>query len=237
MGEEGLSREGLAQLPLHALAEIEEKLGRKRFAQIMLGGGAEPAAAPRAARGAPAELSSKARVPKGRRVVKRVRTAARDPRFDELSGTCDAGAFERRYAFVEEMQEKEEAEVRHTARKVKSKSRKAGLMVRAPAGEGGGGHGDGWADRRTQRLHQSMVDKRQQRVEARNEREAKMQRNRDERARVAEGKRPYFLKEGDAKALKVLEAYGGDGGGGQEERVRRRRKRAAGKLGRRMPKL
>lgn len=62
----------------------------------------------------------------------------------------------------------------------------------------------------------------------------KKQRNRDERIRVAQGKKPFFLKKGDVRALKVLEQY--EGASGVQQKLKVRRKRAAGKMGRRLPK-
>ena len=137
----------------------------------------------------PMEVSSKRRVGTlrdsaalGDRAAPRARKrgAARDPRFEETCGRLDADAWRRKYDFLDAHQQREIGQLEDDARRERKRARK---------GRGGA--------EAAHALREQLVVARQQRLErVRGEKQQAQLREwkRDERAKVATGKAPFYLK-------------------------------------------
>ena len=138
----------------------------------------------------PMELSSKRRVGTlrdssalGDRAAparSRKRGAARDPRFEDACGRLDGDAWRREYDFLDAHQQREIGQLEGDARRERKRARK---------GRGGA--------EAAHALREQLVVARQQRLErVRGEKQQAQLREwkRDERAKVAAGKAPFYLK-------------------------------------------
>jgi len=233
----------LADLPFEVLQQIQRKVGVKRFKEYLRaaegggaaaavtttdaddepsGGGASRGRADRkpkrkAARtkGAPVESSSRRPVSKRRKVVPAYSGPQRDPRFDTLSGSYNDELWSKSYGFLDEKRAEECAELKKQIKKAKDPEKKEEL----------------------QRLLQSVRGRMDERARVEAARKVKSVRSRAERDLVAKGKRPFYLKEADAKGLEKIEQFEEikKKGGSVSKKLAARRKRDASKLRRHLP--
>jgi len=126
---------------------------------------------------APMEASSKAPNRKPRRVVPEATKPRRDPRFDSLSGSYNPDLWNKSYDFLSTKQEEEASEIRSEVKKTKDPERREELL----------------------RVMQSLRGRVDGRKQAEDKQKAKSERTKAERELVAKGKKPFYLKESDAK--------------------------------------
>eukprot|EP00128_Syssomonas_multiformis_P014208 Colp12_sorted_trinity150504_noHs@33654 len=211
--DEGLSdlRKKAANIPFDQLQKLREKLGSKKFDQLMRSGGGsesdsdgdaeetvplqkkkakktedeEKAIAKRANKNRPQEISSKVKAPFLRRVIQVKKQVHRDPRFDSLSGKLNDDLFKKSYAFLDEIALRETKVLKEELKKEKDPERRREI--------------------------QSALDKRKQEAKKRETEEAKRklksERNKMERGLVAKGKKPFFLKKSDERKLELISTY------------------------------
>ncbi|XP_075704623.1 ribosomal RNA processing protein 36 homolog [Rhinoderma darwinii] len=133
----------------------------------------------------PLEMSSKKPVPFLRKVVLTKKTIQRDPRFDDLSGEFKPEVFEKTYSFLDQikLREKEVLEKRlWKARNPALREQLTQLLRRMNQQEA--------AAQQKQRL-----------------RERQVQFKRQQRERAQQGKRPFYLKKGDARKLELAQKF------------------------------
>lgn len=177
----------MADVPLEALESLRQD-GRG------LVGNAARAAAARAKeqkfkrdnKDRPQEVSSKRAVGRFREVIQVARSEHVDPRFDTSHGPLDTDAFRKRYSFLyNDLLPKEKAELH--ARMKKEANPKFKTRLQAQLNRVDQALRDEDVRRRTQVLEQDWKAK--------------------ERAAVASGKQPYFLKDSERKRLALLAKF------------------------------
>ena len=133
----------------------------------------------------PAVQSSKRPVSRFQQVVEIPKSKARDPRFESLTGKFDERVFDKQYAFVFDLRKQEIEEMRKQLRKEKDQTVAEELKRKIARG--------------TQEL--KMREKK--------ERRSKLEQDwkRKERDAVKQGKKPFFLKQGDKKLLEHLDRF------------------------------
>ncbi|PVD25465.1 hypothetical protein C0Q70_13121 [Pomacea canaliculata] len=188
-------REELSQLTAEEMQTLKEKMGLKAFRKILsnLTKTQEPAKHPlkiprRENKNRPTEISSKRKVGFLRKIPgissgrKRV---ARDPRFDDLSGTFREDIFERDYGFLTDLKSQEKRKLHKMLKKEKHVEKKAKLR------------------QLLNRMEQ------QEKVTEEKKRKKKLEKEwkQKEKERVQEGKAPFFLKKSDKKTLELADKY------------------------------
>lgn len=140
-----------------------------------------------------------------------------DPRFEATAGKFSEDAFEQNFSFLQDYRKKELAELKAALKKEKSGEKKDQLQ---------GVYN---------KLHQTAVEQERRQVV----KQAVRSHAKEEAAKVASGKMPFFLKKKARKELeataqyKALESKGGESA--VEKALRRRRKKLAGKEKKRLP--
>lgn len=133
----------------------------------------------------PEELSAKKPVSRFRQVVPSTRRKPRDPRFDEASGSLDVGRFRQAYAFVDQYKADELRKVSKQLKKVRSQKKKSALQAVL-------------AKHKQQTREREAKDR---------QREALSSWKKEERRRVAQGKKPFYLKKTDLKTLELANKF------------------------------
>jgi hypothetical protein len=110
-------------------------------------------------------------------VVPEATKPRRDPRFDSLSGSYNPDLWNKSYDFLSAKQEEEASEIRSEVKKTKDPERREELL----------------------RVMQSLRGRVDGRKQAEVKQKAKSERTKAERELVAKGKKPFYLKESDAK--------------------------------------
>mmetsp|Transcript_1338 Transcript_1338/g.1586 ORF Transcript_1338/g.1586 Transcript_1338/m.1586 type:complete len:358 (+) Transcript_1338:79-1152(+) len=154
---------------------------------------------------------------------------ARDPRMQSLSGYYDENVFQKRYAFLEDMQDEEIDTLKKKCKAWKMTGRK-GQKMRKKLGLTGG---DSTAEEDQEELKR-LIQERASRKASKIAREAKSAVKKRLREDVAAGKRgAYYLKKRDMKKLELearfdqLRKSGGDGA--VNKVLAKRRKKKMGK--------
>ncbi|CAM9432056.1 unnamed protein product [Chrysoparadoxa australica] len=139
----------------------------------------------RANKNRPAEMSSKKAVGRYREVIEPTRKKGRDPRFAGHAGKASYNIFRKSYAFLDEYQDREIAELQKGLKKEKDKTR-AGEM---------------------KRLLGKMQQERSERQRADQLTSVLQEKKRAERKAVAEGKNPFFLKGSEKRKIALELRY------------------------------
>lgn len=116
---------------------MKQKLGTKVYNSTVLGHTEEPKKKTRAEfkrenKNRPREMSSKRQVPliqRKKKSYKPSETAPRDPRFDSNCGDFDRNEFKERFSFVNELKEKEAAELKEKLRSTASADEKSKIKL------------------------------------------------------------------------------------------------------------
>lgn len=179
-------REEMSHLPLSELREMQEKLGLKAFNKLRNGLATSSKkdknrVFKRENKNRPTEVS--ARRPVQRKIAAVKEKTTRDPRFDDLSGEYNEQIFKETYGFLTDVKSKEKMKLKKMIKTTKDEDTKTKMKALLNRME-----------------QQELAEKRKTR---RDELEREMKKT--EREKVKEGKKPYFLKKGDIKALEEKE--------------------------------
>ncbi|KAM9317493.1 ribosomal RNA processing protein 36 homolog [Gastrophryne carolinensis] len=209
------------EMSFEELLQLQNKVGKKAFQH-----GRQPrppqekARPPPAKKGAPPtntgpeEMSSKKRAPFLRKVVPVKKMMRRDPRFDDLSGEFSADAFDKTYRFLGDMKRREREAVEKQLKKTKQPEMKEKLETLL---------------RRMDQQEAAAQKKRELR-------DSQLQHKREQRERARQGHKPFYLKKGEEKKLRLMESYGELKRRGKlEQFLSKKRKRNAHKDRRRLP--
>lgn len=161
----------------------------------------------RTSKHAPQALSSKRAVTRHRSVIDVPKVAPRDPRFDPLAGPVDDNRIKQNYDFLSSYRSSEISQLKSAIRASRTADEKEKL----------------------QKALRRMESRRQ--VEEAKEREQKVIREhrKEEKVKVQEGKKPFYLKEGEVKKRALVARFEGMGDKKRERIVGRKQKKQAGK--------
>ncbi|BFZ06992.1 hypothetical protein BsWGS_10031 [Bradybaena similaris] len=174
-------REEMSHLPLSELMTMQNKIGLKAFRKIKYGlsGKATTGSTSfkRENKNRPSELSARRPVPRNSVCPKAKVT--RDPRFDDLSGEFNERIFKKTYNFLTEVKKKEKLKLEKIIKKTTDKQRKSELK----------------------QLHNRMEQ--QELAAQRKEKQQELEKEwkQKEREQVLAGKKPFFLKKAQKRAL------------------------------------
>eukprot|EP00041_Stephanoeca_diplocostata_P032524 m.1043113 g.1043113 ORF g.1043113 m.1043113 type:complete len:240 (-) comp24165_c1_seq3:1960-2679(-) len=221
----------LSDLPFEVLRKLQEKVGLKKFQQYLKSKestGSEPELGESRKRkstvdagnvpathvkGKPLEISSKRKQRKPRQIIIG-QARSRDPRFENQSGSFNEDLFEKSYSFLDDTRANEIKKIKKDMRKTKSTARREELG----------------------RLLQSMKDTESSKAAKKEAKQRKSQRIKDEVSLVKQGKKPFFLKQSDQRALDALESFEAmKKTGSLQKKLKIKRKRGATKMSKRMP--
>jgi len=164
---------------------------------------------------APQALSSKHAVSRHRTVIDTPKTTPRDPRFDPLTGPLDDNRFAQNYSFLSTYRTAEISQLKTAIRASKT-----------PVDE----------KEKLQTALKRMESRRQAEDAKEKQREVVREHRKGEKERVREGKKPFYLKEGEIRKRVLVKRFEGMGEKKREKVVERRRKKKAGKEKKMMPK-
>eukprot|EP00048_Salpingoeca_helianthica_P021004 m.9844 g.9844 ORF g.9844 m.9844 type:complete len:173 (+) comp5484_c0_seq2:87-605(+) len=109
----------------------------------------------------------------------------RDPRFDDLSGKLNPDLFRKTYDFLAERRAQDQKELQKALQKTKSHEHRE----------------------RIQSALKSMADRERSEQQQESTRQIRAEHRKEERERVAEGKKPFFLKKSAEKKIELLHKY------------------------------
>ncbi|XP_061687134.1 ribosomal RNA processing protein 36 homolog isoform X2 [Syngnathoides biaculeatus] len=210
-------RKELSHLPFEDVLKLQSRVGTKAYKRVAYGAAGRPpsaAARKRLNKNRPTEVSAKKPVPFLRQVVAVKKATQRDPRFDDLSGEYKAAIFEKTYKFVHDIRQRETQELRRQLKKTKDKDRKEkiGFLLKRMANQ--------------ERARQSQEQQRAR----------ELQHKREQRERANRGARPFFLKKGEQKKLRLAARFSELKESGKLDAfLSKKRKRNAGKDRRKLP--
>lgn len=136
----------------------------------------------------PEEISSKKRLTGKRpRVVvpRNNKRSVRDPRFSELSGKLNEDLFEKSYAFVRDMKDKEYEMVKKKLRKVRNEDQREKLL------------------RLKQKYDSDLTREREKQIK----RETMKKRREEEIEKVKQGKKAFYLKNSHQKKIELADKF------------------------------
>ncbi|CAG5119816.1 unnamed protein product [Candidula unifasciata] len=173
-------REEMSHLPLSELMTMQNKIGLKAFRKIkygLVGKATTKNNFKRENKNRPSELSARRPVPKNTVCPKTKVT--RDPRFDDLSGEFDEKIFNHTYSFLSDVKKKEKLKLEKIIKKTTDKQKKSELK----------------------QLHNRMEQ--QELAAKRKEKQQQLEKEwkQKEREQVMAGKKPFFLKKAQKRAL------------------------------------
>ncbi|KAH8803269.1 hypothetical protein F5884DRAFT_502626 [Xylogone sp. PMI_703] len=167
----------------------------------------------RSSKHAPTEISSKKAVSRKREVIPVKKRDIRDPRFESTSGPLDMNKIKKAYSFLDDYREDEIKQLKETIKKTKDEGEKERLKKELL----------------------SMESKKRADLQKRKAQEILDQHKKEEKERVKQGKKPFFLKKSEQKKRLLLEQYGELKGKQLDHVIERRRKKVASKEKKRMP--
>lgn len=167
----------------------------------------------RTSKHAPAQLSSKKAVSRKRDVVPSQKRSYRDPRFEPFSGAVDEQKVKKDYSFLDMYRDSEILELRSAIRKTKDSEGKERLKRALLSIE-------------SRNKAQKMKEQQQ---------EVLRKHRREEKAKIEQGKRPFYLKKADQKRMALVERFEGMKGKQVDKVIERRRKKNAVREKKRMP--
>ncbi|KAK5736811.1 rRNA biogenesis protein rrp36 [Elasticomyces elasticus] len=174
----------------------------------------------RTSKHAPASQTTKHQVTRKRTVISYPKLVTRDPRFDNIpfqaptTAHAPNDASDKAYAFLRDYQKDEVGELRAALRKTKDEDEKELLRRKINSMEN--------------RLKSHAAKEREQAVRAEHRKE--------EKGRVLEGKKPYFLKEKEVKERALVKKFEGMKGREREKIVAKRALKESQKEKRAMPR-
>lgn len=176
----------------------------------------------RTSKHAPQTLSSKYPVSRSRTILTSDKPAARDPRFDPLTGTLDATKHTRNYSFLKEYRADEIASLKSA---VKALDSRKGLSIT-----------DRQAEKEDLKLTiQRLSSKAKAEQIKEKERDVVNQHRREERDKVRAGKQPYFLKKNELRKRVEEKRFEGIGEKRKEKILEKRKRKKEGKVKRLLP--
>lgn len=183
-------KEELSDIPFCELEELKHRVGSKRYNEAIHGlfdkkGTNATKSLKRENKNRPRELSSKKPVPRLRQVIPVKKRMARDPRFDELSGSFNQEMFDKAYSFLDDVKANEKKQLQKEMQKTKHPERKHQL------------------ESLLKRMDQQEATKKA----AAQKREVERKRKTAELELVKQGKTPYYLKKSDKKKLELAEKF------------------------------
>ena len=167
----------------------------------------------RSSKHAPAEVSSKKAVSRKREVVPTKKIDHRDPRFEPLSGPLDEQKIKKKYSFLETYRDSEMAELKTAIRKTKDPDAKEKLK----------------------RALLSMESRKRAQQMKEQQQEVLRKHRKEEREKVEQGKKPFYLKKVEQKKRSLEERFNTLKGKQVDKVIERRRKKMAGRERRGMP--
>lgn len=168
----------------------------------------------RTSKHAPTAQSSKHQVTRKRTVIAVPKRASRDPRFDALQQrSVHPGNSEKAYGFLRDYQKAEIAELKTAIKQTRNEDDKETLKRKLVSMEN--------------RLKTKEAKEREQEVLRRHRKE--------EREKVEQGKKPFFLKKKDLKERAQVEKFKGMKKKDQEKLIEKRRRKESQKEKKRMP--
>ncbi|KAK5689192.1 rRNA biogenesis protein rrp36 [Elasticomyces elasticus] len=174
----------------------------------------------RTSKHAPASQTTKHQVTRKRTVISYPKLVTRDPRFDNIpfqaptTAHAPNDASDKAYAFLRDYQKDEVGELRAALRKTKDEDEKELLRRKINSMEN--------------RLKSHAAKEREQAVRAEHRKE--------EKGRVLEGKKPYFLKDKEVKERALVKKFEGMKGREREKIVAKRALKESQKEKRAMPR-
>lgn len=218
-GQIGRLKEELSEIPFCELEELKHKVGSKRYNEAIHGlfdkkGTNTTKSLKRENKNRPRELSSKKPVPRLRQVIPVKKRMARDPRFDELSGTFNQEMFDKAYSFLDDVKANEKKKLQKELQKTKQPERKQQL------------------ESLLKRMDQQEATKKA----AAQKRDVERKRKKAELELVKQGKTPYYLKKSDKKKLELAEKFKKLKSSGKlEQYLKKRGKKNTSKERKKMP--
>lgn len=171
----------------------------------------------RSSKHAPTELSSKRAVSRKRPAISLPKSTARDPRFDPFSGPLRHDAIAKKYAFLNEYQKSELAELKSTLKSNKKLSD---------------------SDREALKKKIMSMESRQKATDAKEkEREILREHRKKEKEMVEKGKKPFYLKKSEVKKQALVKKFEGMKGRDKDKAIERRRKKLTARERRNMPNM
>jgi ribosomal RNA-processing protein 36 len=167
----------------------------------------------RSSKHAPMAQASNRQVTRKRQVIEVPKQHIRDPRFGPLSGPVDETALAKKYSFINDYQDSEMAELKIAIKKSKSEDEKATLK----------------------RALLSMESKKKARENKDREQEVVREHRKKEKAAIAEGKNPFYLKKSDQKQAALVNKFDSMKSKDRERLIERRRKKVSQKEMKNMP--
>jgi ribosomal RNA-processing protein 36 len=167
----------------------------------------------RSSKHAPMAQASNRQVTRKRQVIEVPKQHIRDPRFGPLSGPVDETALAKKYSFINDYQDSEMAELKLAIKKSKSEDEKATLK----------------------RALLSMESKKKARENKDREQEVVREHRKKEKAAIAEGKNPFYLKKSDQKQAALVNKFDSMKSKDRERLIERRRKKVSQKEMKNMP--
>jgi ribosomal RNA-processing protein 36 len=168
----------------------------------------------RSSKHAPGTQSTKYQVTRKRIVVDVPKRVIRDPRFDALQQhSAHTGDSEKAYSFIRDYQKSEMDELRAAIKRTKNEEDKQVLR----------------------RKLNSMENKLKSKEAKESQQEVLRKHRREERAKVEQGKTPFYLKRKDIKEQALVEKFKGMKSKDREKLIEKRRKKEGQKEKKRMP--
>ena len=167
----------------------------------------------RTSKHAPAELSSKKAVSRKREVVPTQKINHRDPRFEPLSGAIDEQRTQKNYSFLDTYRESEILELKLAIRKGKDSESKEKLK----------------------RALLSMESRKKAQKVKEQQQEVLRKHRKDEKGKIEQGKRPFYLKKADQKKMALIERFESMKDKEADKVIERRRKKKAARERKGMP--
>nr|XP_057921354.1 ribosomal RNA processing protein 36 homolog [Doryrhamphus excisus] len=207
----------LSKMSFEEVMELQNKVGTKVYQEMAYGPTKRQQSAKRKRvnKNRPMEMSSKKAAPFLRQVVPVKKATLRDPRFDDLSGEYKADIFERTYNFIHDIRRRETQAIQKELKKTKNTDEKEKLNF----------------------LLKKMANQERARLNREQQREQELQFKKEQREQANKGARPFFLKKGDKKKVRLAERYTQLKKSGKLEKfLSKKRKRNAIKDRRKLPR-
>ena len=167
----------------------------------------------RTSKHAPTELSSKKAVSRKREVVPTQKLNHRDPRFEPSCGAVDETRTKKTYSFLDKYRDSEILELKSAIRKSRDHESKEKLK----------------------RALLSMESRKKAQMMKEQQQEVLRKHRKEEKTKIEQGKRPFYLKKADQKRMALVEVFEGLNGKQVGKLIERRRKRKAAKERKGMP--
>ncbi|CAL8135543.1 unnamed protein product [Orchesella dallaii] len=204
-------RNQLKDLSFIELEALKQKMGLKEYNEAMFGNKESKKQSKkkrfeRKNKNRPLEVSSKRRVPKFREVVKVPKKVHKDPRFDNACGEYSETFWNTEYNFLRDLQKTEAEHLRANLKKVDDNDKK----------------------REIRKFIQKVSDKEKAIVVKEKEAQKRLQHKEENKKRLEEGKRPFYVKKSTQKFLELVEKYDElKSSGGLEKYLKKKRKKNA----------